>query len=455
MANDSAPESLEPPAVDDAAAAAAPAPAATPAGQEFRAPTGTRDVLAPESARWTDLVATFARSMRLAGYGLVVSPMFEDVGVFARGVGTSTDVVRKEMYDFLDKGGRHVALRPEGTASVVRAFVQHRPATPFKAWYVAPNFRYERPQAGRYRQHHQLGAEALGSADPDIDVELIALVAGFYRDIGLRRVALLVNSLGDAACRPAYSDALRAYLLARREQLCTEHQTGELENPLRVLDCKREQCRAATADAPLLDEYLCVECRAHFARVTDGLDALGITWKRERRLVRGLDYYTRTTFEFAAQALESAQNAVGGGGRYDGLAQALGGPATPGVGFGTGIERVLLALDAEGIAASAGSGVEVFVVDTVDGTHARALTAELRAAGLATDRAFDGRSMKSQMKAADRSGARVAVVVGSREVELGVVAVKPLRGGDGAGQSEVARADLVVHVAGLIERLGN
>ncbi len=421
-------------------------PQVTP--QEFRAPPGTRDVLAPETDAWLGLVGTFSESMRRAGYGLVVSPMFEDVGVFTRGVGTSSDVVRKEMYDFADKGGRHVALRPEGTASVVRAFVQHRPPTPFKAWYVAPNFRYERPQAGRYRQHHQLGAEALGSADPDIDVELIALAAGFYREVGLRQVSLLVNSLGDNECRPGYSAALRAFLESVRDQLCPEHATGPLENPLRVLDCKREACRSATANAPLLDQHLCVPCQEHFTRVTAGLDALSIPWRREARLVRGLDYYTRTTFEFAAEALESAQNAVGGGGRYDGLAEALGGPPTPGVGFGTGIERVLLALAAENTAPPAPGGLDVFVVDTTDGAQARDLTFELRANGLAVDRAFDGRSMKSQLKSADRSGAQCALVVGSRELELGVVQLKPLRG-QGEPQ-EVERSGLLASIRAVL-----
>jgi histidyl-tRNA synthetase len=407
---------------------------------EFRAPVGTRDVLPPESARWERLVALFAGVVERAGYGLVVSPMFEDVGVFER-VGEGTDVVRKEMYDFEDKGGRRVALRPEGTASVVRAYVQHRPTPPFKAWYGAPSFRYERPQAGRFRQHHQLGVEALGTEDADLDVEVVALAWSVCSGVGLSQVTLLLNSLGDDVCRPAYLDLLRSFLGGAA--LCDEHAGSFEKNPLRVLDCKRPACRTATADAPRLVDHLCDACAAHFARVRDGLDALGIEYRLEPRLVRGLDYYTRTTFELAADALDSAQNAVGGGGRYDKLAEALGGPPTAGIGFGLGIERLLLAADAEGVFPTPGAAVDVFVVDTAGGSSAVALTHELRAAGISADRAFDGRSMRSQFKSADRSGARLAVVVGEQEAAAGTVTLRDLRGGE---QEPVDRADVVDHV---------
>ena len=407
---------------------------------EFRAPVGTRDVLAPESARWERLVALFAGQVERAGYGLVLSPMFEEVGVFER-VGEGTDVVRKEMYDFEDKGGRRMALRPEGTASVVRAYVQHRPTLPFKAWYAAPNFRYERPQAGRYRQHHQLGVEALGTDDADLDVEVVALAWSICAAVGLSRVTLLLNSLGDDVCRPAYLEALRAFLAGA--SLCDEHLATYEVNPLRVLDCKRETCRVATDTAPRLVDNLCEPCAAHFARVRAGLDSLGVTYVLQPRLVRGLDYYTRTTFELAAEALDSAQNAVGGGGRYDKLAEALGGPATPGIGFGLGIERLLLAADAEGVFPMPESAVDVWVIDTTGGTAALALTHELRAAGISADRSFDARSMKSQFKSADRSGARLALVVGENEVAAATVALRDLRAGD---QETVDRADVVQHV---------
>ncbi|MGH9278036.1 MAG: histidine--tRNA ligase [Acidimicrobiales bacterium] len=416
---------------------------------EHRAPPGTHDVLPPESARWQRLIGRFARRVNGAGYHLVVSPLFEDLAVFQR-VGEDTDVVRKEMYDFLDKGGRRIALRPEGTASVVRAFVQHRPQLPFKAWYAAPSFRYERPQAGRYRQHHQLGVEVLGSEDPELDVEIVSVAYEVARtDVGLRTVTLLLNSLGDETCRPAYTERLREYLAARADQLCDEHRKRYAVNPQRVLDCKREACITATAGAPRLVDDLCDACAAHFAAVRSGLDALGIPYRIEPRLVRGLDYYTRTTFELQASGLDTAQNAVGGGGRYGRLVEDMGGPPTPGIGFGLGIERLLLAADAEGVLPAPESVVDVWVIDLVGGREATTTSAELRAAGIATDRSFDQRSLKAQLKAADRAGARFAVIVGENEMAAAVATVRDLRAGD---QEEVAREKLVDV---LRERLGS
>jgi histidyl-tRNA synthetase len=414
---------------------------------EFRAPPGTHDVLPPESVRWERLVATFARLADRAGYQLVISPLFEDLAVFQR-VGEDTDVVRKEMYDFLDKGGRRLALRPEGTAPVVRAFVQHRPLVPFKAWYAAPSFRYERPQAGRYRQHHQLGVEALGTEDPELDVEVLALAVTVLTEIGLRNVSLLLNSLGDDVCRPAYLAELRTFLEARADQLCDEHRDRAAANPLRVLDCKRPACLQATADAPRLVDRLCEPCADHFAAVTAGLEALGIEFRLEPRLVRGLDYYTRTTFELQSPALDAAQNALGGGGRYDKLAEELGGPPTPGIGFGLGMERILLAADAEGVFPAPTSAVDVWVVDTTGGREATLLADELRAAGVACDRSFDARSMKAQLRAANRAGARLALIVGEKEAAAGTVTVRDFRTGE---QEEIGRGDAVDHVR---KRLG-
>jgi histidyl-tRNA synthetase len=283
--------------------------------------------------------------------------------------------------------------------------------------------------------------EALGTDDPDLDVEVLVLAWSVCSALGLTRVTLLLNSLGDDACRPAYLEGLRSYLAEQR--LCDEHAESYASNPLRVLDCKREICRAATEEAPGLVDNLCDPCAAHFSRVRAGLESLGVRYVMQPRLVRGLDYYTRTTFELAADSLESAQNAVGGGGRYDKLAEALGGPATPGIGFGLGIERLLLACDAEDVFPTPGSTVDVWVVDTTGGTAALAVTHELRAAGISADRSFDGRSMKSQFKSADRSGARVAVVVGEREVESGLVTVRDLEHGD---ERRVSRQDLLQHV---------
>jgi histidyl-tRNA synthetase len=405
-----------------------------------RAPSGTHDVLWPESARWEALLALFADQVERAGYGLVHTPIFEDVRVFRRGIGEGSDVVGKEMYEFEDRGGRHLALRPEGTAPMVRAFVQHRPPVPWKAWYATPAFRYERPQAGRYRQHHQLGVEALGPADADLDVEVVALADGVFRAVGLSDFELRTNSMGDAVCRPAYVEVLRSYLADRRDTLCDEHAERMEANPLRVLDCKRPACRQATTDAPHLVDHLCDECAAHYGRFRAGLEQVGVPFRQDHRLVRGFDYYTRTTFEFGSDALDAAQNGIGGGGRYDGLVEMLGGPPTPGIGFGIGIERLLLACDAEGVFTVSPPPLDAFVVDVAGGDAARDLTAVLRRAGLRADRAFDGRSMKSQLKSADRSGALVALIVGPDESAAGTVSLRPLRGGD---QRSVPRSSVV------------
>ncbi len=407
---------------------------------ELRHPPGTFDVMPAESGPWQSVVTTFAGVVASAGYGLILTPTFEDIGVFQR-IGESTDVVRKEMYDFLDKGQRHVALRPEQTASVVRAFIQHRPTTPWKAWYAGSQFRFERPQAGRYREFHQVGIEAFGSADPDLDVEVIALGWEFYRAMGIHRMELLVNSLGDAACRPSYRQLLVDYLNSRHDELCDEHRDRIADNPLRVLDCKRPECRSVTASAPRQVDHLCADCAAHFARVTEGLAALSIPFTMQPTLVRGLDYYTRTTFEYAGTALESAQNALGGGGRYDGLVAAMGGPDTPAVGFALGVERILLALTAEAVTPRPVALLDAFVVDFSGGAAARDLTARLRAAGLRVDRSFDARSPKAQFKAADRSGARLALIVGPDEAAAGTVALKDLQN---VGEQVSVPSELVV-----------
>lgn len=408
-----------------------------------------RDVLAPDSARWRRFVEIFADVVEAAGFGLVVPPMMEDAGVFKR-VGEATDVVSKEMYTFTDLGGRQVALRPEQTASVCRAFVQHRPTTPWKAWYSGPNFRYEKPQRGRYRQFDQVGVEVLGVDDPYLDVEVIALAWRFYERLGLRQVSLLLNSLGEPADRARYVEALRAHFSADLDALTTESRQTLERNPLRVLDSKREFDAPIIAAAPQLADFWSKEAATHFDAVREGLAALGIPFQVEPRLVRGLDYYLRTTFEFAGGTLDSAQNALGGGGRYDGLVEALGGPATPGVGFAIGLDRTLLACDDEGVFAAAERPVDVFVVDTTGGLEALAITEQVRRGGRSADRAFDGRSMKAQMKAANRSGAAVAVIVGDDERAAGTAVVRVLRDHEGDAQTIVARSDLLTHLEAVL-----
>ena len=406
----------------------------------MRAPKGMLDVLPPESARWIDVISRFAARAERFGYGLLLTPIVEHYEVFAR-VGETTDVVRKEMYDFVDRGGRRLALRPEGTAPVVRAFVQHRPTTPWKVWYLAPNFRAEQPQAGRYRQHWQLGAEVIGVDDPEVDVEIIDLLWGFCRELGLHDVRLLINSMGDAETRTRYREVLLAYWHAHADLLGAEMERAEA-NPLRILDSKRADWADMLERAPQLGEYLSDASAGHFARVEEGLQSLGIPFEIAPRLVRGFDYYTETVFELASGALDAAQNAIGGGGRYDKLAEEMGGPAAPSIGFGSGIERLLLACDAEGVLPAPEARVDAFVIDLVGTPDTAVVLAELRASGLAADRAYGGRSGKRQFTAADRSGARWAVIIGADEMERGVVAVRDLRTLPAQPQKEVRREEI-------------
>lgn len=414
--------------------------------ERFQSLTGMRDVLWPESARRRELVDRFVVAATSAGYRELVPPLLEDLGVFLR-VGETTDVVTKEMYEFTDRDGRRIALRPELTAGVVRAFVQHRPPTPWKVFYSGANFRHERPQKGRYRSFDQVGVEAIGSGDADLDVEVIALAWRFFEGLGLREVQLVLNTLGEHEDRQRYTDAVRSHLESHEAGLSEESAGTLARNPLRVLDSKRPEDRAVIATAPTIAEFLSPGAAEHFGRVKAGLDALGIPYVIDERLVRGLDYYRRTTFEFAALALDAAQNAIGGGGRYDGLAEAMGGKPADGIGFALGVERILLAADAEGVFPPPEVLIDAFVVDLTGGEAARDLTHELRRAGLSADRRFDGGSMKAQMKAADRSGAAYAVIVGPDELEAGEVTLRPLRhhratAGDTV-QERLARSQLV------------
>jgi histidyl-tRNA synthetase len=402
-----------------------------------------RDVLPPESARRRRFVETFAEVAGDAGYGEVVTPLLEDYSVFAR-VGDATDLVQKEMYRFTDNGGRDVVLRPEFTAAVCRAFVQHRPSTPWKVWSGGPLLRYERPQRGRYRQFEQVNLEVLGSNDPMVDVEVIALGWRFFQRLGLREVTLLVNSLGTPEERERYIERLRRYFSDNLDALSDQSVATLARNPLRVLDSKRPEDAPLIAAAPSISECYEDITKAHFEAVREGLELIGVPYTVAPRLVRGLDYYVSTTFEFAGGTLDSAQNALGGGGRYDGLVEALGGPPTPGIGFALGIDRTLLACDDEAAFAAPVAAVDVFVIVTTGGAAALAITEELRRAGISTDRSFDARSMKAQMKAADRSGASTAVIVGASELDAATALLKPLRG-DGE-QVAVPRADLVARL---------
>ncbi len=414
----------------------------------FSTSPGTRDILAPDAGRWRQFQEVFASVVQDAGYQLIIPPMFEDLGVFLR-LGEATEVVTKEMYDFEDKGGRRIALRPEQTASVCRAFVEHRPTTPWKVWYSGPNFRYEKPQQGRYRQFDQVGIEVLGVNDPLLDAEVIALAATFFARLGLKDVQLAVNSLGDDGDREKYSAALHQYFSGNLAQLSEESQITLLKNPLRVLDSKRREDQALIKDAPKIRDFLSADAANHFDSVLRALDALGVKYAIDDRLVRGLDYYRRTTFEFVSTALKAAHTAIGGGGRYDGLVEQLGGPATPGIGFALGLDRTLLACDAENVFAVPNTNVSVFVVDTTGGLHAAEVCNLLRNNAISADRAFDNRSMKAQMKAADRSGAAIALIIGSDEVSAGHIIVRPMNSGQ---QYAIAQDQLVAAIRSELQK---
>ena len=407
---------------------------------EFQTSPGMRDILPPDSGRWRRFVGIFSDAVTAAGYGQIIPPLLEDIGVFHR-VGEATDVVTKEMYDFVDKGDRHIALRPEQTASVCRAFVQHSPVTPWKVWYAGPNFRYERPQRGRFRQFDQVGIEVLGVEDPYVDIEVIALAWGFFAKLGLQQISLHLNSLGEPSDRERYMHALTEYFSRNLEHLSQASQATLTKNPLRVLDSKRPEDQLLIDGAPRISDFYSPAATAHFDTVQEGLRELGIAFVINEKLVRGLDYYRHTTFEFVGGTMDSAQNALGGGGRYDGLVEALGGPATAGVGFAIGLDRTLLACDDEGVFPPVPDDVSVFVVDITGGRQAMLITHELRSAGISADRAYQGRSIKSQMKSADRSGAVLAIIIGSDEVDLDTAIIRPLRSDQ--EQYTVARKDLL------------
>jgi histidyl-tRNA synthetase len=411
----------------------------------FVAPKGTFDLLPPDSEVVLAVRAAMAAPLRTAGYGYVETPVFEQTALFERGVGESTDVVSKEMYSFVTRGEDHVTLRPEGTAGVVRAAIQHRlyaGQLPVKLWYSGSFFRYERPQAGRYRHFSQVGAEALGVDDPALDAELIALAMRAYDDLGLTRVRLLLNTLGCRECRPVYRAALQDFLRALDLDEDTRRRI-EL-NPLRVLDDKRPEVQAQLADAPLVADFLDDACREHYDMVRSVLADLDVTWEEAPRLVRGLDYYTRTTFEFLHDGL-GAQTAVGGGGRYDGLSEDVGGPAMPGVGWALGVDRTVLALRAEGIELAAANSVQVFAVPLGADAKRRLLMVvdALRRRGIVADIAYGDRGLKGAMKAADRVGARLTLVAGERDLSDGVVQVKDMASSE---QEPVAISDLVEHI---------
>jgi histidyl-tRNA synthetase len=418
---------------------------------EFQAPKGVPDYLPPESAQFVAVRDGLLEAARLAGYGYVELPIFEDTALFARGVGESTDVVSKEMYTFADRGERSVTLRPEGTAGVMRAVIEHgidRGPLPAKLAYSGPFFRYERPQAGRYRQLQQVGIEAIGVDDPALDAEVIAVADAGFRSLGLDGFRLEITSLGDDTCRPQYRELLQDFLF--KLDLDPETRARAQLNPLRVLDDKRPHVREMTADAPVMLDHLSDEAKQHFDTVLAHLDALGVPYVINPRMVRGLDYYTKTTFEFVHDGL-GAQSGIGGGGRYDGLMHQLGGKDLSGIGFGLGVDRTMLALKAEGKTVGQTSAVDVFAVPLGEAAKLELVkvVAALRGKGVRADLAYGDRGLKGAMRAADRSGATIALIAGDRDIEAGTVGVKDLAtgeqvdvGADGVLADVLSRLDL-------------
>jgi histidyl-tRNA synthetase len=411
-------------------------------GGRLEAPRGTRDVLPREHRLRHEILSVAQAAFDAYGFGRMTTPTFEHTEVFARGVGASTDIVRKEMYTFEDRGGRSITLRPEGTAGVVRAFVEHgmhKLPLPVKLWYTGPMFRYEAPQSGRFREHTQIGAEAIGSADPLLDAEVIALLGEIYADLGVPDVRLRISSLGDAEARGPYRDRLIAYLNAHRDGLPEDARQRMADNPMRLFDSKDPGVAAIMAGAPRIVDALSEPAAAHYATVRAALDAVGVSYDEDPDLVRGLDYYTHTVFEFTCDRL-GAQSGIGGGGRYDGLVHELGGPELSGVGFGTGIERIVLALEAAGREPAA-PGVDVYfaAVDGESRLAAFTIMAGLRARGRSCEADRAGRSLKGMMRHAASLGAARTVIIGPRERDQGVAVVRDMATGD---QIEVRMSEL-------------
>mgnify|MGYP000849113620 CR=1 FL=1 len=397
-----------------------------------RVPRGTRDILPEEAAWWQLLEEKIRTTCKLFGYQEIRTPVFEHTELFTRSVGEVTDIVAKEMYTFTDRGDRQLTLRPEGTASVARAYLENNlqaKAQPVKLYYTGPMFRYDRPQAGRYRQFHQFGVEVFGSQDAAVDAEVILLALFFFSALGLKEFSLQVNSVGCPRCRGPYRGKLQEYLKEQLSGLCSDCAERYEKNPLRVLDCKKKSCQGLLAGVPLLTDSLCHECEEHFKAVCGALDELGVEYEINPRLVRGLDYYTKTAFEIISPAL-GAQSSICGGGRYDNLIATIGGPDIPGIGFAVGIERVLLALQKENVPAPAENATAVFVARAgVSSVQALQLTMELRRAGLPAETDFLGRSLKAQLKYADKKGIRYAVLLGAEELQKGQAAVRDMRDG--------------------------
>ncbi|MDR2634489.1 MAG: histidine--tRNA ligase [Clostridiales bacterium] len=397
-------------------------------------PKGTKDVLPYESYKIQYVEAKARAAAAVFCFKEIRTPVFEHTEVFQRGIGDGTDIVNKEMYTFLDKGERSITLKPEGTAGVARSFLEnslYAQPQPVKMYYISPIFRYERPQAGRLREHHQFGCELFGSPNPEADVEVISLARCFLNSLGIDKLLLKINSIGCPECRKSYGAALKAYLAERLSSVCPTCRDRFEKNPLRILDCKEDACKKITAGAPSVIEYLCADCASHFDGVKAGLAAAGISYETDPKIVRGLDYYNRTVFEFVSSDI-GAQGTVCGGGRYDGLAAQLGGAPCPAVGFGLGLERLLLTLENAGLLNGVSDATPDYYIAAADPAAKAAVSAAaagLRAKGCSVETDLMGRSVRAQMKFADKRGARRVIVIGGDELASGFADVKDMQSG--------------------------
>ncbi|HBX22331.1 MAG TPA: histidine--tRNA ligase [Desulfotomaculum sp.] len=410
-------------------------------------PRGTADILPGQVEKWQYIEAIAARVAKEYGYREVRTPIFEHTELFTRGVGEDTDIVEKEMYTFQDRGERSITLRPENTAAVVRAYLEnslYAGPQPVKLYYVGPMFRYDRPQAGRFRQFHQFGVELFGTNHPASDAEVMAMAMDFYGRLGLTGLELHVNSVGCPNCRPVVRESLLKFFEPVYDELCPNCQNRYRKNPLRLLDCKSERCAELSKTAPTTVDCLCGDCRTHFEQVQQYMDDLGVPYVLDNRLVRGLDYYTHTAFEIMASDI-GAQSSIGAGGRYNGLIEAVGGAPAPGIGFALGLERIILSLDKRGYAPDLKPIPEVFLTVTGDTASREGfkLLASLRAAGISADMDYQGRSLKAQMKYAGKIGARYVIIIGDAELQQGRIVLRDMSAGE---QQEVALPDVVTTV---------
>lgn len=406
-------------------------------------PKGTKDMLPRDAAAWHYVEQKARETAALFSFREIRTPMFEHTELFTRGVGETTDIVTKEMYTFEDKGGRSMTLRPEGTAGVARAFIENglgQDVMPMKAYYLASVFRYERPQSGRLREHHQFGVELYGSSSPYADAEIISLAHTFLSSVGIGGLTLHLNSIGCKECRPKFNAALRGYIGDNLDRMCGKCRERFDKNPLRILDCKEEKCREIVKAAPSITNFLCDDCRAHFEQLQGILERQGVPFVVDASVVRGLDYYTRTVFEFVSEDI-GAQGTVCGGGRYDGLVEEVGGKSTPAVGFGLGLERLLLVLQNTGRLDAPRERADVYLAPLGERAAGEvpAIAAGLRRAGVSADYDMMGRGVKAQMKYADKSGARFVVVIGDNELESGTAVLKNMDTGE---ERSVALGDI-------------